>query len=94
MASDNICQPGSDSQFGPRIDIDCRPFDFTLVFEDAVFHVLPSAVFLLLIPYRLYSLGRTPVKLATYRLALWKLVSELSIWIIGGPSHLHIASRS
>ncbi|KAJ0160120.1 Metal resistance protein YCF1 [Colletotrichum tanaceti] len=73
MASNAVCPPGSDNQFGPRIDFGCRHFDFTLLFEDAIFHVLPSALFLLLVPFRAHSLWRAPVKLATRRLALWKL---------------------
>ncbi|CCF45895.1 ABC transporter [Colletotrichum higginsianum] len=43
MASNAICPPGSNNQFGPRINFGCRHFDFTLLFEDAIFHVLPSA---------------------------------------------------
>ncbi|KAF9875181.1 ABC transporter [Colletotrichum karsti] len=73
MANITTCPLGSDDQFGPRIDFDCRPFDFTLLFEDAVFQLVPATVFLLLIPVRLISLWRTPKKLTTYQLALWKL---------------------
>ncbi|TDZ20182.1 ABC transporter atnG [Colletotrichum orbiculare MAFF 240422] len=69
------CPSGSDNSLGPRIDFDCRHFDFTLLFEDAVFHLVPAALFLFVIPLRIYSLGRSPIKLATYKLALWKLVT-------------------
>ncbi|TDZ99642.1 ABC transporter gloK [Colletotrichum sidae] len=67
------CPSGSDNNLGPRIDFDCRHFDFTLLFEDAVFHLVPAVLFLFVIPLRIYSLGRSPIKLATYKLALWKL---------------------
>ncbi|KXH61282.1 ABC transporter [Colletotrichum salicis] len=73
MATNNSCLLGSDNQFGPRIDYNCRNFDFTLLFEDAIFLIIPSVVFLLLIPLRIFSIARTPVKVATYKLALWKL---------------------
>ncbi|KAK0368673.1 ABC transporter [Colletotrichum limetticola] len=86
MATNTSCPLGSDDQFGPRIDYNCRHFDFTLLFEDAIFHILPSAVFLLLIPFRIFSIARTPVKVATYRLALCKL-ALLSILTV-----LHLSS--
>ncbi|KAJ6013292.1 ABC transporter FUM19 [Penicillium herquei] len=43
-----VCE--SDRLFGPRVDPQCRNFDFTLTFEDGVFHLLPSSLFLLLFP--------------------------------------------
>ncbi|KAI3543901.1 ABC transporter [Colletotrichum filicis] len=46
MATNTSCPLGSDDQFGPRIDYNCRHFDFTLLFEDAIFHILPSAALL------------------------------------------------
>ncbi|KAJ9151149.1 putative Multidrug resistance-associated protein [Pleurostoma richardsiae] len=74
MSSHSACPPGSDAGFGPRVDINCRSFDFTLLFEDAFFQVLPAALFLLLLPARLQYLRTTPVKLQSYRLAIWKLL--------------------
>lgn len=64
-------------EFGPRIDPDCRLFDFTLLFEDAFFSLLPAALFLVLIPPRLCVLWRVPTKLRSYRLAIVKLVKFL-----------------
>lgn len=63
--------------FGPRIDPGCRSFDFTLLFEDAFFSLLPAALFLVLIPPRLRVLWRVPIKLRSYRLAIVKLVTFL-----------------
>ncbi|KAF4849717.1 ABC transporter atnG [Colletotrichum siamense] len=57
MANRTTCPLDSDNRFGPRIAFECRPFDFTLLFEDEIFHVLPAAIFLLLIPVRLLSIG-------------------------------------
>ncbi|KAI0886932.1 ABC transporter [Annulohypoxylon maeteangense] len=52
----NRCSPGSDRAFGPRVDPDCRSFDFTLQFEDIFFACLPAAVFLALLPARITAL--------------------------------------
>lgn len=72
----STCPPGSDNQFGPQVQVDCRPFDFTLLFEDGIFVMLPAALFLLLFPLPLHSLRTKPVKLTSYTLALWKLVGH------------------
>lgn len=71
------CPMNADDQFGPRVDLACRPFDFTLLFEDSFFVALPAAFFLLLLPLRLRSLYNTPVKVTSYQLALWKLVISI-----------------
>lgn len=68
------CSPGDDAVFGPQVNADCRPFDFTLLFEDALFVALPAAVFLLLMPARLRSLRKETVKSQSYKLLTWKLV--------------------
>ncbi|KAK1700845.1 ABC transporter [Colletotrichum godetiae] len=44
MATNNSCLLGSDNQFGPRINYNCRNFDFTLLFEDAIFLMIPSTL--------------------------------------------------
>ncbi|KAJ5634865.1 multidrug resistance-associated protein [Penicillium herquei] len=43
-----VCE--SDRSFGPRVNPQCRNFDFTLTFEDGFFHLLPSSIFLLIFP--------------------------------------------
>ena len=68
------CPFNGDNQVGPRVDTNCRPFDFTLLFEDSFFVALPAALFLLLLPLRLRALSKAPVKMNSYRLAVWKLV--------------------
>lgn len=74
------CPLDADNQFGPRIDVACRPFDFTLLFEDACFVGLPAVLFLLFLPWRLRMLWKTPVKMNSHRLATWKLVNSTSSW--------------
>lgn len=66
------CPPGSDDHFGPRVDTACRPFDFTLLFEDAFFIALPAALMLLLLPLRLRQLWRMRIVTESYRLAACK----------------------
>ena len=70
------CPAGADNLFGPRIDPSCRSFDFTLLFEDAIFTTLPAAVFLLLVPVQLWRISKTKIKVNSYTLATWKLVSR------------------
>jgi ATP-binding cassette, subfamily C (CFTR/MRP), member 1 len=71
-----VCPPGSDNQFGPRVDIHCRAFDFTLLFEDAFFIILPAVLFCLLVGPRLQYLRTRQIKVKSYRLAVYKLVSN------------------
>lgn len=68
------CYAGSDRQFGPRVAINCRNFDFTLLFEDAVLILLPSSLFMVLFLARLEILRRNPVKVMSYKLAACKVV--------------------
>jgi hypothetical protein len=68
------CHQNADDEFGPQVAIACRAFDFTLLFEDAVFVILPTALFLLLLPWRLRSLWKRSVKTESYELAIYKLV--------------------
>ncbi|KOC10592.1 putative sulfonylurea receptor/ ABC transporter [Aspergillus flavus AF70] len=76
-----VCPPYSDNAFGPRITTACRSFDFTLLFEDAFFSLLPAALFLLILPGRVLYLARTSVKVRSHRLAIYKIIS-LSILLI------------
>ncbi|GKZ49169.1 hypothetical protein AbraIFM66951_001569 [Aspergillus brasiliensis] len=66
------CAPGSDNVFGPRVYAECRSFDFTLLFEDGFFGLLPAALFLVLVPQRLHILRASQVKLDSFRLAFVK----------------------
>ncbi|KAK3949643.1 P-loop containing nucleoside triphosphate hydrolase protein [Pseudoneurospora amorphoporcata] len=75
LPGDALCISGleADKQFGPQVDVACREFDFTLLFEDGFFMLLPAALFLLFVPGRLWSLWKSPVKLNSRRLAVGKL---------------------
>ncbi|KAI0127728.1 P-loop containing nucleoside triphosphate hydrolase protein [Xylariales sp. AK1849] len=57
------CRVNSDDQFGPRVDVACRPFDFTLLFEDGVLAVLTAGLLLLLLPVKLRYITRSPCPL-------------------------------
>ncbi|PIG85348.1 sulfonylurea receptor/ ABC transporter [Aspergillus arachidicola] len=76
-----VCPPYSDNAFGPRITTACRNFDFTLLFEDAFFSLLPAALFLLILPGRVLYLARASVKVRSHRLTIYKTIS-LSILLI------------
>ncbi|KAJ5085131.1 hypothetical protein N7532_009902 [Penicillium argentinense] len=69
------CPVGSDNTLGPRISVPCRPFDFTLLFEDGFFILLPAFVFLLCAVFRLAVLLRAPVKVTSHRLATAKIIT-------------------
>jgi hypothetical protein len=50
-------------------------FDFTLLFEETILSILPSAVLLLLIPPRILQLWKTPHKVISSYLLTTKIVS-------------------
>ena len=63
-----------DDRFGPRR---ANVFDFTILFEQSVLSLLPTGLFLLLVPLRLFLL-RNNEKLSRNGTLLWlKLVGEL-----------------
>ncbi|KAH8900775.1 P-loop containing nucleoside triphosphate hydrolase protein [Thozetella sp. PMI_491] len=76
------CPANADDQFGPRVDTACRSFDFTLLFEDAFFGMLPAALFLLMLPIRLRGLRKASVKVMSYRLAVWKLSLLAALFVL------------
>ncbi|KAI1328223.1 ABC transporter [Xylariaceae sp. FL0255] len=59
MAS-SACPPASDRGFGPRVHSSCRSLDFTIFFEDVFFACVPTAVFILLAPFHVRFLLRSP----------------------------------
>ncbi|KAH6652821.1 putative ATP-binding cassette transporter [Truncatella angustata] len=69
-----LCRNGSDNQFGPRVDVSCRPFDFTLLFEDIFFAALPATIFLCVLPLRLRTLWKCPNEASSHKRATWKFV--------------------
>jgi ATP-binding cassette subfamily C (CFTR/MRP) protein 1 len=56
MNSSTGCALHGDDVFGPQVEPCLRSFDFTLLFEDTLLSAAPSALFLLIVPVRLYFL--------------------------------------
>jgi hypothetical protein len=66
----NTCR---DDSFGPTVYSNtCKRFDFSLLFEDAIFAILPDCLFLLASFARLLGLYRKPPK------ARWTLLHSIN----------------
>ncbi|KAL7796652.1 P-loop containing nucleoside triphosphate hydrolase protein [Trichoderma ceciliae] len=66
-ASAPLCAPTADAAFGPVVDAACRDgFDFTLVFEQSIFVLLPASLLVLVAPLRLVQLRKSSVKVADH----------------------------
>ncbi|RFU74209.1 hypothetical protein TARUN_8040 [Trichoderma arundinaceum] len=66
-----LCAPTADAAFGPVVDAACRDgFDFTLVFEQSIFVLLPASLLVLVAPLRLFQL-RCLAALQLVLIALW-----------------------
>jgi hypothetical protein len=90
-----LCAATADASFGPVVDAACRDgFDFTLLFEQSIFVLLPASLLLLVAPLRLLKLRKASVKVTDNVSRAIKLVS-CSPWlppmqtatIIKGPKH-------
>ena len=65
-----------DNSFGPFLDLPGKPtFDFTLLFEETILSIGPSALFLLLIPPRVVRLLKLPRKVTGSYLQTTKIVT-------------------
>lgn len=72
-----ICVLSDDAAFGPIVNDRCRDgFDFTIVFEQSVFVILPAALLLLVGPIRLRQLYRARVRVSSSSRRVAKLVSS------------------
>ncbi|KAK8001740.1 ABC transporter [Apiospora marii] len=91
-----ICPQAVDDVFGPAVDECARTFDFTLLFEETILSILPSAVFLILGAIRLATLFtrksrvggvilRT-VKLLVIGVLLAFSVALLALWAVDDGS--------
>ncbi|KAJ5935489.1 hypothetical protein N7466_005036 [Penicillium verhagenii] len=76
------CSPNSDNIFAVRVDSACRAFDFTLLFEDALFSLLPASLFLLLATPQIIIWQRETTKLSSYRFAIIKLIILILLLIL------------
>lgn len=65
-----------DDSFGPWAGPTCRGgFDFTLLFEDSILSILPSALFLIAAPVCVFQLAREPAKVQSHPVSWVKKVS-------------------
>lgn len=68
-----------DNSFGPFFELPgSATFDFTLLFEETILSIVPSAVLLLLIPPRILRLWKTPHKVISSYLLTTKIVGSLT----------------
>ncbi|KAJ5705884.1 hypothetical protein N7536_001573 [Penicillium majusculum] len=74
-----VCLSVADAALGPRVNVACRNFDFTVYFEDLFFVCLPTALFLLGLPASLWLLWNEPrrIKRSTRLLFLRRLGSTV-----------------
>lgn len=57
-----MCDIAAQNVFGPTIGAGCRNgFDFTLLFEESFFTILPCSLFLLCLPLQLYQSHTPPL---------------------------------
>ena len=70
------CRAIADDFFGPVVDECARTFDFTLLFEESILSILPSALLLFAAPVRLLSLTKRKRVVGGNVFRLVKLVSS------------------
>jgi ATP-binding cassette subfamily C (CFTR/MRP) protein 1 len=75
-----------DAAFGPTVH-GCRKFDFTIAFEVYIFSIVPSTIFMLIVPLRLAFLSRFRAKVEGHPFRYSKLVSTSVRWT--PPNQLH-----
>ncbi|GLB10798.1 hypothetical protein AtubIFM57258_007210 [Aspergillus tubingensis] len=73
------CSPAADDSFGPVVACPAT-FDFTLLFEQSILSIGPSAIFLLLVPWRIWSLYPENVKTVANNAHWRKLVASVVEW--------------
>lgn len=72
------CPDGVDQAFGPRVSPACRPFDFTLLFEDIILSCVPVGILICIIPPYLFGLLQRPCVNKPYNTTLGcKMVGRL-----------------
>lgn len=75
MRNNNTTFTIADNSFGPFLDIPGKEtFDFTLLFEESILSILPSALLLLIVPWRLWKLRNVNRKVKHGHLQTLKLV--------------------
>ncbi|KAJ4864914.1 ABC transporter domain-containing protein [Trichoderma breve] len=89
-----LCAPTADAAFGPVVDAACRDgFDFTLVFEQSIFVLLPASLLVLAAPLRLIQLRKSPIKVVDHVSRVIKLLVLIALWAThDGPARLNSVS--
>ncbi|KAI0143174.1 P-loop containing nucleoside triphosphate hydrolase protein [Xylariaceae sp. FL1272] len=65
-----------DESLGPIVTAECqRNFDFTVQFEELILAILPTALFLLLTPFRVFRLLRRKIRVRRNSLYIAKLIT-------------------
>ncbi|KAK8047506.1 P-loop containing nucleoside triphosphate hydrolase protein [Apiospora saccharicola] len=90
------CPQAVDDAFGPAVDNCARTFDFTLLFEETILSILPSAIFLILGAIRVATLFTRKSRVGGVILRTVKLlvigallafsVALLALWAVGDAS--------
>ncbi|KAL6807735.1 P-loop containing nucleoside triphosphate hydrolase protein [Trichoderma sp. SZMC 28013] len=104
IISTPLCAPTADAAFGPVVDAACRDgFDFTLVFEQSIFVLLPASLLVLAAPLRLIQLRKSPIKVVDHvsrviKLSVVGCLAALQLVLIAlwathdGPARLNSVS--
>lgn len=64
----------ADSAFGPVLPAGCRGADLTLAFEQSILTLLPAAIFLIILPARIFYLSKQSTKSVPSKLRIAKVV--------------------
>jgi ATP-binding cassette subfamily C (CFTR/MRP) protein 1 len=66
------CNAALDNSFGPQY---CDQFDFTLLFEQTIFQILPCTLLVIIVPLRALQLRRQKVKTSTNLVKAVKIIA-------------------
>ncbi|CAI7588489.1 unnamed protein product [Penicillium discolor] len=75
-----VCLSVADAALGPRVNVACRNFDFTVYFEDLFFVCLPTALFLLGLPASLWLLWNEPRRIKRSTRLLCKIATLVTLF--------------
>lgn len=79
MNSSSACSITVENSFGPQVAGCLGGFDFTLLFEETILSILPTALVLLFLPVRIVHLFRSDRKVYEGLLHNLKLVRKLAM---------------
>jgi hypothetical protein len=73
------CPDNSNGLFGPRVNPNCRSFDFTIYFEDVFFALVPAAIFLAGVLASCISLWKQPHVVKASKSVALKMVGSCAV---------------